>query len=236
MKKKNDVLRQPLPPYIPFKTLSNFIGKLKDTVVPEQIDRTILHEYSGSVAGALIPALKSLRLIDDSGKTLQALHELVEAYGTTSWEIILGQQINEIYSGVIADLNIAGASKGQLEEKFKIIGAEGAVLKKCLTFYLSAAKEAKINVSPHITKSYRGRRDQYRKPARKDKEKELNNGESELGEKQKQAGMRLFNIPVLEGKSVKIIFPQGISQAEWEAVNAAMKGHISLFQGREEKK
>jgi len=61
--------RQPLPPYVPFKTFVTFIKKLKDTTVPERIDSSVLRSYSGGMAGQLTAALKYLKLTEDNSKT-----------------------------------------------------------------------------------------------------------------------------------------------------------------------
>jgi hypothetical protein len=226
--------KESLPPYIPFKTFLNFIAKLKETHVPPQIDRSVLRGYSGSAASGLTTALKFLNLIDDNGKTLTQMYELVEKYGTPAWKEKLEQMMNEIYSLVIGDLDIRTATRNQLEERFKNTGAEKGVLSKCLNFYISAVREAGINLSSYITKSNRGRREQPRKRVAKFEPKREKKSD---GADIFVAGTVQFNIPVLPGKpSVKIYVPEGISKEEWDTVNNTMVSYISLIQRKKEQK
>lgn len=55
-------------PYIPLATLTNFVGKLKKTVVPPVIDASLTRNMSGGMSGALTSALKFLGLIDQVGR------------------------------------------------------------------------------------------------------------------------------------------------------------------------
>src|SRR5437868_3491157 len=71
--------RQALPPYIPLKTFLGFIQKLKDTVIPERVDGTLLRSYSGSVGRQLVAALKFVSLIDGNNYATENLKKAVKA-------------------------------------------------------------------------------------------------------------------------------------------------------------
>jgi hypothetical protein len=227
----NQENRQPTPPYIPLKTLTNFVNKLKEKTVPPRIDRTVLGRYSGSVAGALIPALKFLALIDDEGKTSDKMRALVESYGSDTWKETLKKTIDEAYSNIIGALEIGSATKGMLEDEFKKTGAEKSVVSRCMTFYVAALREAGVNVSPHITEIQRGKRDQFKKKTPKIKpEQPADALDGEKGIKD-IPGTVQFNIPVLPGKSpITVVIPKNISDEEWNIVDITMKGYISLLQ------
>src|SRR5690606_17017513 len=60
-------IAKPPPPYATFPTFVSFLNKLKETVVPPKIDRTLFGNTSGSLIYSIIGSLKSLALIDEDG-------------------------------------------------------------------------------------------------------------------------------------------------------------------------
>jgi hypothetical protein len=236
MKENNELIKRPLPPYIPFKTLLNFIGKLKETSVPERIDRSVLREYSGSVQVALVTALKFMALISGDGMVSDELKALVEVYETPKWKEVFGQAVKDIYSPIIGSLNVSSATKAQLEEKFKNIGAEKDVLQKCVAFYVKAAHSAGIALSPHITKDNRGKRDPSKKRVPKAK-KGIPDVDTTKGKEHDQPripGTVHFDIPLPGKPPVKITIPEKISKNEWDIVVQTLNGYISLLKGKTE--
>jgi len=228
---------QLLPPYMPFKTFLGFLEKLKETTVPSRIDAAVLKTYSGTLQRMIIITLKSLNLIDKEQVVTDEMRELVKAYGTDQWQERFKEIINNRYKYVIGTLNIAtDATRYQLEENFRIVGADRGVLAKCISFYISAAREAGIPLSPHITVERRGRRpEQSRKRVPKFDPARSQNG---LGTGDVfVAGTVQFNIPVLPGKPpVKIYVPENITMNEWKTVDNTMTGYISLIEGKKEEK
>ena len=88
----------PLPPYISYKTFTNFMDKMKNTTVPPRIDSSVLTNYAGSVARQLVLALKYMGLIQQSGATNDVLKKLVRSYGTEEWKDALGEAISDASS------------------------------------------------------------------------------------------------------------------------------------------
>ena len=60
MAKTDEGARQPLPPYISFKTLEGVVRKFKDTTVPDVVDTSVLRTYANSVGRQIIAAMKYL--------------------------------------------------------------------------------------------------------------------------------------------------------------------------------
>src|SRR5271170_2365251 len=114
--------RQPLPPYIPFKTLQGFLQKLKDTAIPERVDSSLLRSYSGSIGRQLVAALKFLGLLDGNNYATEELKNTVKAYGTPEWADVFGQVFVGAYSELVGDLNLEVATFGQLSDRFKAWG------------------------------------------------------------------------------------------------------------------
>jgi hypothetical protein len=138
------------PPYATYSTFTNFINGLKETGVPSRIDKSVLSKMSGSAQAALLSGLKWLVLIDSVGVPNPKLDALVNADATHYSEILAGV-LRERYPFLTdGSLNIAKASGAQVEQKFRDFGISGSTVTKCVAFFIAAAKEAKIALSPHV--------------------------------------------------------------------------------------
>src|SRR3712207_6513043 len=73
------------PPYAPFLTVKNFIGRLKEQGIPHRIDKSVLKHLSGAVQSHLLLALRFLGLTDGAGHPTDRLKRLVEAYNSPAW-------------------------------------------------------------------------------------------------------------------------------------------------------
>src|ERR1019366_8385979 len=139
------------PPYIPLATLTNFIGKLKKTVVPPVIDASLTRNMSGGVSGALMTTLKFLGLIDQAGRVQAALKALVDAYDTEAWKGEFGKVVQASYKHIVEGIDLEKATSGQLEDQFKAQGkVEGQMAQKSVRFYLAALSEIGAPLSPHF--------------------------------------------------------------------------------------
>jgi hypothetical protein len=214
-----------LPPYIPFKTVTNFLQKLKDTVIPPRIDSSLLRSYPGSVARQLKASLKYMGLIDDAGNTTEGLTNLVQAYGTPQWKDELRDFIPIVYLPVIGDLDTDKATLGQLHQKFRDQGvADGQMLQKCVTFYLSALREAGLTVSPHFTERAPRRAD--RKPRSKKPESNPNGGDEEEVETPPQSNTIKFSFPVPDKPSATIILPADLATDDWAMIDSMIRAYV----------
>jgi hypothetical protein len=145
------------PPYVAFSTTKTFFGTLKEHGLPGRIDRSVLGNFSGQVGSQLITALRFLRLVDAFGHPTPALGELVEAFGTDGWPHALRKVMARAYEPLML-MNLATATPSQFNDRFKeLYPAEGDTLRKCMTFFLSAAKEADVSISPYIMRNKKPR-------------------------------------------------------------------------------
>ena len=146
------------PPYTAFQSVKSLIATTKGhAVLPGRFDRTVLGNFSGAVASQLLTGLRFLKLTDDGGIPTPALHRLVAAYDTESWHEELSAVIRQAYAPIF-NLNLEIASPSQFSQHFKATyGGEGETHRKGMTFFLNAALEAKIPVSPYITKGKKQR-------------------------------------------------------------------------------
>lgn len=151
-------------PYVGFPSYKNMISGFHDNVVPSRVDRSVLGKFSGIVGSQLLGALRFFNQIDSDGRPQAALEPLVATYGTDSWPKALGDQLRAAYKPIF-ELNLKTASPAEFTERFReFYPAEGDTLRKALTFFLNAAREAKIEVNSYILKNKKPRSGAAKKP------------------------------------------------------------------------
>lgn len=169
---KQDEGKGSVPPYVAFSTTKTFLGTLKEHGVPGRIDRSVLGNFSGQVGSQLMTGLKFLRLIDSDNHPTQQMVDLVAAYGTDEWPRALDKAVRGAY-GPLVDSNLSAATPAQFNDRFRALyPAEGDTLRKCMTFFLSAANEAGIPISPYIMKNKKPRTVTVRRKPPKPKPKD----------------------------------------------------------------
>lgn len=161
--------KKAIPPYVPYKTFNNFLDSLRQGI-PQRIDRSIIpfRSMSGALQGQVRLALEYLNLITDSGETTEGLKTLVHAEEGIKKEQALKDVLIPAYPFIFENgLELERATHRQLEECFAQTGASGDTLRKCVVFFLNAAKGAGIKLSPHF-KKVRGPRAGAAKSRRKE--------------------------------------------------------------------
>ena len=164
--------KKALPPYVPYRTFTNFLENLKHIGVPQVIDRSIapFKSMSGALQGQVRLALEYLHLINEDGETTEGLKHLVNTEEVVEREQALKDVLIPAYSFIFENgLNLENATHRQLEERFKQEGATGDTPRKCIAFFLHAARGAGIKLSQHF-KKVRGPRKATAKPRRKEAE------------------------------------------------------------------
>ncbi|KXK05383.1 MAG: hypothetical protein UZ03_NOB001000881 [Nitrospira sp. OLB3] len=146
-----------VPPYLPYKTFKNFLEGLR-VAMPARIDRSIMGSLSGGAQKLLIAALKYLSLTNASDAPTEKLTRLVNSSGG-EWQKVFKDIVISGYGFIFKDgLDLMRATPRQLDEQFETTGASGDTVRKCVAFFIAAAKDAEIQLSPHITKAKRGTR------------------------------------------------------------------------------
>lgn len=145
-----------VPPYTSYRTLKTFIEDLKSQGLPSRIDRSVWGaRFSGSVGTQLMSALRFLGLLGAEDEPTDHLQSLVDAFGSDGWKKELRGVLERSYAPVMS-LKLEQTSPGQLVEAFRAnYRAQEAVLQKSLTFFLHAAQDAEIPLSPRIVKTTR---------------------------------------------------------------------------------
>lgn len=166
--------KQAAPPYVAFKTLSNFLDRFKQGV-PGRIDRGLMASMSGAAQSQVITALRYLGMISENGIPQQLLRQYVGG-DETERRAALMSAIRNSYPFLFGnDFDLTASTGNQLREAFEAhTSATGETVVRCMTFFKDAALEAGFEVSPYILqKSARnGGTTRRRAGARKSPQKE----------------------------------------------------------------
>ena len=147
-----------LPPYLSYRTFRSFLDSVAVAGVPNRIGRSLMASKSGSTQALLLAAIRYLGLASEKGVSSPALETLVHAEGKERqdlWRRILENAYPALFSSKI---NLERTTTEELAEIFAREGVSSAdTVRKCVTFFSLAAKDAGIKLSPHI-KPYAGAR------------------------------------------------------------------------------
>jgi hypothetical protein len=124
----------------------------------------VLKGFSGSIQSQLKTALKFLGLVDEANRPTDKLNALVEAKDPEKWKEALQAVLREAYPAIFDKL--ATVSPSEFNETFKkAYPAEGETLRKGTTFFLTAAQEAGVSISPFLLKNKKPRSNNGRRKA-----------------------------------------------------------------------
>ena len=185
---------QETPPYVSFVTFSKCITSLGEHGIPDQIDRSVLAQYSGGVQTVLLPALKFMGFTGENGHPTEKLLEYAKADTHRRKEILADilrarfpHQVNVLPTG----------TPQQLFSSFDYLKIESSVKQKCIAFFLKACKEAGLDISAHIMRGKRTIARQRGVPFKQKKKVEKGKvAEKEGIEKEPQGVEGLVNIPI----------------------------------------
>ena len=118
--------------------------------MPARVDRSVFHSrFSAGVQSQINSGLRSLQLIDASGAPTAALRRLAPAKGDARRTVL--QEVLKAYYAHVFMLDLEHATKSQLQEAIRKFGCTDAMLVKCESFFIHAATDAGIPLSPYIT-------------------------------------------------------------------------------------
>ncbi len=138
------------PPYVAYKTLSNFLDRFKQGV-PGRIDRGLMGSMSGAAQSQVTTALRFLGMISENNIPSQIMKRYVsgeEAERKTA----LRETLEKSYPFIFRhDFDLSTATAQMLRENFaQNTSATGETISRCITFLKDAAADAGIDVSPYI--------------------------------------------------------------------------------------
>ena len=151
-----------LPPYISYRTFSNFLHELRARGLPSRIDRSVMAHKSGTIQSQLLLTLNYLGLLRGSGQPTDQLRQLIESQDRQRQEILRGI-LKTSYGFVFeSDFGLQTAPSDQAEELFQKTGASGETVRRCIAFFLASAKDSGIPISDYI-KPHKRRRSAVKK-------------------------------------------------------------------------
>lgn len=146
---KTEKTTESKPPYVAYRTFTNFIASLRQSGLPNRIDRSVFPGVSGANQSFLLATLSFLGLINKDGIPTASLKDLVE--NPTNEKAILSKATKEKYDFIFdGTFNINSATIAQLSEKFRERGIGGSTVVKALSFFTSLCEAAEIKISPHL--------------------------------------------------------------------------------------
>lgn len=143
------------PPYVSFSTFRTLREWLGDEGVPLRFDRSFWEsKFSGSTGTQLVAALRFLGLLDRE-QPLQGMERMAEA-STAEWRLLLAELIHDSYTAVPFD-ELPRATPAMVRGWFRAYPVDGHTLRKAISFFVSAAKEAELPMSNGVRKMSKGR-------------------------------------------------------------------------------
>ena len=151
------------PPYLSWSTFEGILNQLKSTGIPDKIDRSVLVGKSGGDQSQFLRACRVFGLMDE--ETEQPTERLRDLVAAEDRGPLLGEILRESYPNIVALGN--GATQQMLEEKFREFGIEGDTVRKAIAFYLNAAKQTDIELSPRFKSTRPGAGGRRKRSSRK---------------------------------------------------------------------
>jgi hypothetical protein len=219
-----DLKRGP-PAYVPHKTFTNFINSLKESGAPSQIDRSVLKNLSGSDQSAILGSLKYLKLIDESGVPSSELLQLIDSTDeqrSSMMRTVLMQAYSFLFSGSI---DLKRATTKQVEDAFRGQGVSGSTIVKCIAFFLAAAKDAGIQISPHV-KTPAPVRSNPAKPRTTNQTTPTEDNHIQQ-EPTLPLDMKQIKIQLMDKPDVTINLPASFNAQDWAFLEPILKAYIT---------
>ena len=135
-------------PYISYPTFKSFMVRMA-AAIPARIDRSILSSMSGAGQTQLLSTLRALDLIDAAGVPTSDMEPLAQAFLADDKDMIR-DMLQENYLLLFQGFSLGTATSRILVERFEEQGLSGDTVRKAISFFLAAAKDAGLQVSPHI--------------------------------------------------------------------------------------
>jgi hypothetical protein len=149
---------KPTPPYVAYTTLKNFLSTMRTAGgAPIVIDRSVFGGMSGGYQAQVKGALRFLGMIDKDSKPTVFMHAAVAATEKTEdWTTVVSALLNQYYPTIVAH-PLTNTTPDALRKEFEAtFGGKPDLISKAVTFFVHAAKDAGMPLSPRLTERQRG--------------------------------------------------------------------------------
>jgi hypothetical protein len=177
---KTEKTNEAKPPYVSYKTFTNTIASLRESGLPDRLDRTVFPGFSGTVQVFLLASFRFLGLTANDGVPTATLKDLINH--PENEKTIFAKIIKEKYAFLFnGNFNINSASTGQVTEKFRETGLGGSTIIKSISFFTNLCEDAGVQISPHLKSAARSVRTPSNGPVRRAKKrKDADEPENEI--------------------------------------------------------
>jgi len=225
----NDSTTKITPAYTTYKSFINLINDLRENGIPPHITRSVV-KGSNSGKAMMTASLKALGLIDDDTVPTDKLSLLVnssEDY-STALNLVLEEAYPFLFDGSI---DLSNTTTEKVAEKFKEAGASGSTITKCMAFFLSASKEAGIEVHPRVKAPAIDRSKQSRRKskAKEQKSEVADTGSTDNPDNVNPEGMEKIIITLRGMDDGFICLPEGLDGDEAKRVLKAVVFNLKHY-------
>ena len=142
------------PPYVSFTTFRTLRDWLGEEGVPLRFDRSFWgRKFSGSSGTQLVAALRFLDLLHQDVPRPN-MERFTEA-DTQEWPNFLGSLLVNSYTAIPFE-ELPRATPSMVRQWFRAYPIDGHTLRKAVSFFVSASKEAQIPMSNAVSKMSKG--------------------------------------------------------------------------------
>ena len=139
------------PPYVTYAIFRNFVTRMSQDGLPDRIDPSVMPHIPGGTQPVLRTTLKWMGMTEGDGTTTDVFQRMLKKEDFPS---VLRQQMMAKYPFLVnRTLDLQKCSGRQLEDEFRKMG-QGSTVQKAVRFFVSAAKEAEIELGNHILNHY----------------------------------------------------------------------------------
>lgn len=140
----------PLAPYLSFRTFQTGLETLR-RFCPDQLDKSVFPDMSFTNQANMINGLQFLKLTSEANEKTPLLDQLLsDIENRNTWAIVLGTAYPDVMSARPNQI-----SPARLKELIRGYGNSGSTVDKAYRFFLAAAMQAGVDLSPPLEKSVR---------------------------------------------------------------------------------
>ncbi len=225
------------PGYASFKSLNTFFSdRREDGHITTVVDRSLMSNFSGSTANELLATLRFLKMIDEKGTPSQLYEKYVTATDSERKEL-LGQVVRDSYPFVFnaPGFNVERETSARIAEVFRAQGINGSTLSRAISFFLAAAKDAGIKVSPNIKPPQLQRAAKPKKATVQTPAQAAVPDEDAEDDVDDPPGFQSFEIPIPINRKVRILIPEDWSPDDWDLFQTMLKAYVDAWKRQTEK-
>ncbi|MGI4900732.1 MAG: hypothetical protein ACRYG5_03570 [Janthinobacterium lividum] len=219
----------PTPAYGSYRSLVTFFNSRRDDGhITDVVDRSLMRNFSGSTANELLATLRFFKMINEKGVPAQRYKAVVTADDGARKEL-MQQILRDSYPFIFAapGFDVERATADQVATQFRAQGISGSTLSRAVAFFLAAAEDAGVKVSPHIKPPPMPRsgnpKPKKETPARPNVGEDLGAGERK---ESVPIGSEILDIPIPINRKVRITLPTDFKASDWSLFKTILDAYI----------